>query len=59
MVGVAFAVAVRLVVDASKEQWLVTDGQLVEPVQGRPHNDIAFDEVTGSAHIGDGSAIAE
>jgi hypothetical protein len=59
VVHVGDPVAVHRVVDPSKEEGLVADGQLVEPVQGGAHDDVAFDQVSGPAHVRDGRAVTQ
>ena len=59
MIGVARAVAVRLIVDASKEECLVPNGELVESMQRRPHDDVAFHEVTRTTHVRHRRAITQ
>ena len=59
MVGVADAVVVRLVIDAPKEECLVTDGKLVESMERRTHDDVTFDKVAGATHVRDGRAVTE
>ena len=48
-----------LVVDATEEERLVAYGELVEAVQRRSHDDVALDEVAGTAHVRHGSAVAK
>ncbi len=57
--AVAIPVAVGLVIDAAEEQWLVANGELVESMQRGAHDDVAFDEIPSTAHVGDGSAVAQ
>ncbi len=59
VVGVAGSVGLVEVVDATEEEGLVADGQLVESVQGRAHDHVALHQVTGAAHVGHGGRIAQ
>ena len=59
VIGVARAVTVGLVVNATEEERLVTNGELVETMQRRPHHDVAFHEVTGTAHVRHGCAVTQ
>jgi len=59
VVGVAVTRAISRVVDASEEQRLVADRQLIEPRECRGHHDVAFDQVAGTAHVGDRGTVAK
>ena len=59
VVHVGDPVAVHRVIDPPKEEGLVADGQLVESVQGGAHDDVAFDQVSGAAHVRHGRAVTQ
>ena len=59
MVLVGVTVFVAHVVDATEEEGLVTDRQLIQAVQRGAHDDVAFDEVAGAAHVRHRRAVAQ
>jgi hypothetical protein len=59
VIVVALTHLIGRVVNATKEQWLVADGELIEAMQRRPHDNVTFNEVTGTAHIRNGRAVAK
>ena len=59
VIDVARAKSVGVVVDASKEQGLVANRQLVEAVQRGAHDNVTLDEVTRAAHVRHGRTITK
>ena len=59
VVIVALTHLIGRVINASEEQWLVTDCELIEAVQRRAHDHVTFDEVASPAHIRNGSTVAQ
>ncbi len=59
VIRVAATVAIRLVVDATKEEGLIADGELIEPVKGGSHHHVALHEVARAAHVRYRGAIAQ
>ena len=59
MVFVGATRFIRRVVNPAKEEWLITDRELVQAVQGRTHDDVSFDEVARAPHVRHGGTVAE
>ena len=58
VVGLGPAGLTGVGVDPPEEEGLVTDGELIEAVQGRPHHDVTLDEVPRPAHGRHRDAVA-
>jgi hypothetical protein len=59
VVLVALPHLVGCVINASEEQGLVADRELIEAVQCSAHDHVTFDEVAGAAHIRNGCTVAQ
>jgi len=59
VIGVGLARPIDGVINPSKKQWLIANGQLVQSRQGGRHDDVPLDQVTGTAHIRHRGAVAQ
>jgi hypothetical protein len=51
VIHITSSFSVDVIVNAAKEEWLVTNGELVESGESRAHDNVTLNEVSCATHV--------